>query len=85
MGGPSWFIEGLWCRSDAKFPLQSSPSGQQQRLWPLPAAVRGEFFEGKETGLTESDKNSHCNATTALHLSRYISGIFKMVFNLGKQ
>lgn len=47
MGGSSRLPEGLRCRSDAELALQSSSSGQQQRLWPLPAAVRGEFPAGK--------------------------------------
>lgn len=47
MGGSSRLPEGLWCRSDAELALQSSSSGQQQRLRPLPAAVRGGFPGGK--------------------------------------
>lgn len=78
MGGPSRFIKGLQCRSDAKLTLQSSPSGQQQRLWPLPAAVCGEFFKGKElVSISRSRAHIVCHfvdigSATALTLSHWI-------------
>lgn len=59
MGGPSWFIERLQCRSDAKLTLQRSAAGQQQRLRPLPAAVCGEFLKGKELGASFSQAEPH--------------------------
>lgn len=48
VGGSSRFVSRLQSGSDAEFTLSGSSSGQQQRLWTLPAAVRGKFPQGEK-------------------------------------
>lgn len=54
MGSPSWLLQGVWRRPDAELPLQGPPTGQQQRLRPLPVAVRGEFPGGEKSATSTS-------------------------------